>query len=96
MASAGEVALPVAKVFADAQQKAKGYLPRIESRVDDPAQCITESHLDNTAVEYATRHVGKVGGHNISVPYCQIKVASFVLKILDSQWLLSFWLNHVS
>ena len=52
--------LSVAKVVADAQEKTKGYLPRIEVAVEDPGQCIEESHLDKEAVGYSTRTVGKV------------------------------------
>lgn len=52
--------LSEAKVVADAQEKTKGYLPRIEAAVDDPSQCIEESHLDKEVVGYSTRTVGKV------------------------------------
>lgn len=52
--------LSVATVVADAQEKTKGYLARIEAAVEDPGQCIEESHLDKGVVDYRTRTVGKV------------------------------------
>lgn len=55
-----ETTAVVARVVADAQEKTKGYLPRIEAAVEDNGQCIEESHLDQEAVGYSTRTVGKV------------------------------------
>lgn len=56
-------ALSEAKVVADAQDKTKRYLGRIEAAVDDAAkQCIEESHLDQELVGHSKRKVGKVRG----------------------------------
>lgn len=51
-------ALSRTKVVADAQEKTKGYLGRIEAAVD--TQCIEESHLDQQLVGHGKRTVGKV------------------------------------
>ncbi|CBJ28207.1 conserved unknown protein [Ectocarpus siliculosus] len=54
-------ALSLAKVVADAQEKTKKYLGRIEAAVDDSArQCIAESRLDQQLVGHSKRTVGKV------------------------------------
>lgn len=54
-------ALSLAKVIADAQEKTKQYLGRIEAAVDDsPRQCIAESRLDQQLVGHSKRTVGKV------------------------------------
>lgn len=60
MASAAAGGLSVSRVVADAQEKTKGYLPRIEDAVGDPGQCMAESHLDEGVVKYGKRSVGKV------------------------------------
>ncbi|CAN0384082.1 unnamed protein product [Ascophyllum nodosum] len=44
----------------DAQEKTKGYLPKINAAVKDAAQCIGESNLDKDVVKYSTKTVGKV------------------------------------
>lgn len=60
-AAAAAKALSLAAVVAEAQEKTKGYLGRIEAAVDDPdAECIAESHLDQELVGHGKRTVGKV------------------------------------
>lgn len=50
----------VAEVVANAQEKTKVYLERINAAVTDPAQCIAESNLDEGMVKHGSRYVGKV------------------------------------
>jgi len=60
-APAAAKALSMAAVVAEAQEKTKGYLGRIEEAVDDSSnQCIAESHLDEELVGHGKRTVGKV------------------------------------
>ena len=50
----------ISKMVHDAQEKTKGYLPKINAAVKDAAQCIGESNLDKDVVKYSTKTVGKV------------------------------------